>query len=170
MGLAAALLLPAVLLGACSAAGGDGCRDTADQLESLAAQPLLDAAPAGAVAPANYRGVGATTGCDDDSPGRPWLHADHLYAYPGKPDDVVAHYTRIAAAAGWRLEADPAPGAPPAGVEGACWARTAQGRHLLLSVDFRTAGFSPAPEVGTGIAYVVSVGTQPDGSTDTCWH
>ncbi|MFJ9822000.1 hypothetical protein ACIRU3_43555 [Streptomyces sp. NPDC101151] len=169
VGLAAALLLPAAFLGACSAVGG-GCDGTSAELKRLAAQPLLGWAPSGASAPANYRGLGVTTGCDDDSSGQPWLHADRLYAYPGKPDAVIAHYTKTADAAGWHPERDPDPDAPPATVEGACWTRTTQGRRLLLTVDFRTDGFSPAPKVGKGIAYEVSVGTESDGGSATCWH
>ncbi|MET7733707.1 hypothetical protein ABZT02_20380 [Streptomyces sp. NPDC005402] len=169
--LAAALLLPTALLSACSALGGDdGCHDTAAELKRLAKQPLLESAPAQASAPANYRGVGVTTGCDDVSSGAPWLHADRLYVFPGRPDDVITYYTRTAAAAGWKFEGDPAPEAPPAAVEGACWTGTEQGRHLLLNVDLRPGGFSPEPEVGTGLAYSVSVGTERDGGKETCWH
>ena len=168
--LAASLLLPAAFLGACSAAAGDGCSDTAAELKQLATQPLLGTAPADATAPADYRGVNVTTGCDDDSSGKPWLHADRLYAFPGKPGDVIAHYAEAATATGWHRESDPTPGAPPAAVEGACWTRTAQGRHLLFSVDFRTGGFSPEPEAGAGIAYEVSLGTRSDGGTATCWR
>ncbi|MDX2592116.1 hypothetical protein PV343_07560 [Streptomyces sp. WI03-4A] len=174
VGLAAALVLPAAFLGACSVVGGaDGCRGTAGDLKRLATQSVLGSAPAGATAPSNYRGVGVTTGCDDDSSGKPWLHADRLYAFPGKRVDVIAHYTATAAAAGWRPEYDPGPGAPDATVEGACWTRTAKGRHLLLTVDFRTGGYSPAPKVSKGIAYEVSVGTTSDGSGGgeaSCWH
>ncbi|RRR76338.1 hypothetical protein [Streptomyces sp. RP5T] len=172
--LAAILLLSSVFLGACSALGGDGCQDTGAELGRLAEQPLLASVPAGASAPANYRGVGVTTGCDDDSGGAPWLHADRLYVFPGRADDVIGHYARAAAAAGWRLEEDPAPGAPPATVEGACWSRTEQGRHLLFQVDLRPQGFSPEPEpepeVGTALTYAVSVGTERGGGEETCWH
>ncbi|ELP69217.1 hypothetical protein ACKI1I_11250 [Streptomyces turgidiscabies] len=167
--LAAALVLPAALLAGCSALGDDGCHGTAAELRGLAAQPLLGSAPTGAVEPVNYRGTGVTTGCDDDSGGKPWLHADRLYAFPGKPDAVIAHYTETARAEGWHPEADPDPAAPPSGVEGACWTRTDKNRHLLLTVDFRTGGFSPAPEVGTGLAYAVTVGTEGDGGTAACW-
>jgi hypothetical protein len=170
VGLAAALLLPTAFLGACSAIGGESCHDTAAELKRLAAQPLLSAAPAGAAAPANYRGVGVTTGCDDASSGKPWMHADRLYAFPGRPDDVIAHYTKTAAADGWHPEPDPDPGAPPATVEGACWTKTEKSQHLLFSVDFRTEGFSPTPRAGTGLAYAVSVGAEGNGDTATCWH
>ncbi|MDX2545280.1 hypothetical protein ACOT81_12590 [Streptomyces sp. WI04-05B] len=171
VGLAVALLVPAALLTACSALGGDdGCHDTAAELKQLAAQPLLGTAPTGAAEPANYRGTGVTTGCDDDSSGAPWLHADRLYAFPGSRDEVIAYYTKTAAAGGWQPEADPAPGAPPATVEGACWTRTDKSRHLLLSVDFRTDAFSPVPEVGTGLAYAVTVGTEGESGKATCWH
>ena len=171
--LAATLLLPATLLTACSTIatdGGDGCRNTATALKRLAAQPLLDTAPTDASPPANYRGVGVTTGCDDDSAGAPWLHADRLYVSPGTPEDVLTHYSKAAAAAGWTYEQDPAPEAPPATVEGACWTRTEQGRHLLLNLDLRPRGFSPEPAAGTGRAYSVSVGTRKDGGEESCWH
>ncbi|MEU4037764.1 hypothetical protein [Streptomyces collinus] len=172
VGLAAALVVPAAFLGACSAVGGGaGCRGTAAELKYLAAQPVLGSAPAGAAAPANYRGVGVTTGCDDDSSGRR-LHAERLYAFPGGPGDVMAHYTRTASAAGWQPEHDPGPKAPDATIAGACWTRTDKGRHLLLSVDFRTGGYAPAPKTAGGIAYEVSVGTTSDGSGGeaSCWH
>ncbi|MER6468805.1 hypothetical protein [Streptomyces collinus] len=173
VGLAATLVLPAALLGACSVVGGaDGCRGTAAELKRLAAQPVLGSAPAGATAPVNYRGVGVSTGCDGDSSGEPWLHAERLYAFPGERGDVIAHYAATAAAAGWHPEHDPEPEAPDATVEGACWTRTTKGRPLLLTVDFRTGGYSPAPEVTEGIAYEVSVGTASDGSGGeaSCWH
>ncbi|WP_327694457.1 hypothetical protein [Streptomyces sp. NBC_00459] len=171
VGLAGALLLSAALLTACSTlSSDDGCQDTAAEIKGLAAEPLLGSAPTGATEPVNYRGTGVTTGCDDDSSGKPWLHADRLYAFPGKPDAVIAHYTKAAGADGWRPEADPDPAAPPPTVEGACWTKTDKNRHLLLSVDFRTAGFSPAPEVGTGLAYAVTVGAEGDDGTATCWH
>ncbi|MHB9857894.1 hypothetical protein [Streptomyces sp. YIM S03343] len=175
VGLAATLLLPAAFLGACSVIGGDsGCHGTAAELKRLAAQPLLDAAPARATAPPNYRDLGIATACDDDSPGQPWLHADRLYAFPGEREDVIAHYAKAATAAGWEFERNPAPGALAASVEGACWTRTEKGRHLLLNVDFRLGPYSPAPEVGKGIAYEVSIGSTPDGNNDdneaTCWH
>ncbi|MET8082359.1 hypothetical protein [Streptomyces sp. NPDC005303] len=70
----------------------------------------------------------------------------------------------------WKFEEDPAPGAPPATVEGACRTRTEQGRHLLLNVDLRPRGFSPEPDVGTGLACSASVGTERDGGKETCRH
>ncbi|MFE4963655.1 hypothetical protein [Streptomyces sp. NPDC056660] len=160
--LTAALLLPAAFAGACSAVGEDGCDDTGTELRRLADQPLLSSAPAGTSAPANYRGVGVTTGCDDDSSGAPWLHADRLYVFPGRSDDVIAYYTKAAAAAGWHSEPDPARAAE------ACWTRTERGRHLLLDVDLHPRGFAPEPEAGTGLAYSVSVGTERDGGEETC--
>jgi len=174
VGLAATLLLPAAFLGACSVIGGDsGCHGTEAELKRLAAQPLLDAAPARAAAPANYRDAGVSTACDDDSPGEPWLHADRLYAFPGKPADVIAYYSRTAAAAGWQVEHNPTPGASSAAVAGACWSKTEKDRRLLLNVDFNTGGWSPAPKVDKGIAYAVSVGSTADGGAGdeaTCWQ
>jgi hypothetical protein len=171
---AATLPLLSALLSACSVVGGDGCHGTETELGRLAAQPPLSAAPARATEPANYRGVGVTTGCEDDSTGAPWLHAERLYAVPGRPGAVIAHYTKTVAAAGWHWEKDPDAGAPPATVEGACWTRTERGRHLLLSVDFRTEGFSPQPKpdpgAGTSLVYAVSVGTERDGGAATCWQ
>ncbi|WP_330460101.1 hypothetical protein OIB37_26475 [Streptomyces sp. NBC_00820] len=174
LGLAVSLLLPTAFLGACSVLGGEGCHGTDPELKRLAAQPLFDAAPARATAPANYRGVGVTTGCDDDSSGKPWLRADRVYTFAGERGDVIAHYAKVARAQGWAFEHDPSPDASSATVEGACWTRTEKGRHLLLNVDFRPDGASPAPEAGSGILYWVSVGTTPDGSDVdgevTCWH
>ncbi|MEH0547985.1 hypothetical protein QA802_34450 [Streptomyces sp. B21-105] len=68
--------------------------------------------------------------------------------------------------AGWRLLVPSYRACP----NGACWTRTEQGWHLLLDVDLRPKGFSPEPEVGTGLAYSVSVGTERDGGKETCWH
>ncbi|MER5524364.1 hypothetical protein ABT075_07075 [Streptomyces sp. NPDC002677] len=86
----------------------------------------------------------------------------------------MAHYSKEATAAGWQFEHNPSPDAAPDTMEGACWTRTEKGRHLLLNVDNRIEAYSPAPEVGTGIAYEVSIGTTSDGSNDdgeaTCWH
>ncbi|SEF17442.1 hypothetical protein [Streptomyces sp. Ag109_O5-10] len=175
LGLAATLLLPtAFFLGACSVIGGETCDGTKDELKRLAAQPLLDAAPARATAPSNYRGVAITTGCDDGSSGQPWLHADRLYAYPGTIEEVIKHYSEEAKAAGWQFEHDPSPDAAPVAVEGACWTRTEKDRHLLLNVDTRVEAYSPRPEADGGIAYEVSIGTTRDGNNDdneaTCWH
>lgn len=170
---AVVLSLSTVSLGACSAVYGGTCEGTAAELKRLSAQSLLASAPAGAEAPANYRGVGVTTGCDDDSSGEPWLHADRVYVFPDRPDVVLAHYSKAATAAGWHHEPDPDPEAPPATSEGACWTKTSQGRHLLLGVNFGIAGsYSPEPEAGTGIVYEVSVGTTPDGGADgtACWE
>ena len=161
--LTAALLLSVALLGACAALGrGDGCRGAASELRRLAEQPVLGVAPARASVPANYRGVGVTTGCDDDSGGAPWLHAERLYAFPGRPEDVISFYTGAAASAGWKLEEDSAT------VDGVCWTRIEQGRHLVLDVELRPGGFSPEPEVGAGIAYSVSVGSERDGGVEGC--
>ncbi|WP_243659489.1 hypothetical protein [Streptomyces sp. BK205] len=103
-----------------------------------------------------------TTGCDDDSGGAPWLHADRLYAFPGRPEDVISFYTGAAASAGWKLEEDSAT------LDGVCWTRIEQDRHLVLDVELRPGGFSPEPEVGTGIAYTVSVGSERDGGAEGC--
>ncbi|WP_244373705.1 hypothetical protein [Streptomyces griseorubiginosus] len=115
-----------------------------------------------------------TTGCDDESAGAPWLHADRLYTFPGDPGDVITHYADAAAAADWHRERDPAAGAPPATVEGACWTTTEKDRHLLLTIDLHPRGFSPEPETaagtGQGVVYAVSIGTERDGGGDTCWH
>ncbi|AYC39579.1 hypothetical protein DWG14_03819 [Streptomyces griseorubiginosus] len=162
--LIAALLLPIAFLGACAAlGGGDDCRGAASELRRLAEQPVLGVAPARASAPANYRGVGVTTGCDDDSGGAPWLHAERLYAFPGRPEDVISFYTGAAASAGWELEEDSS-----ATLDGVCWTRIEQGRHLVLDVELRPGGFSPEPEVGAGIAYSVSVGSERDGGVEGC--
>jgi hypothetical protein len=169
LALAAALLLPPAFLSACSAMGdGDGCRGTGAELERLAAEPLLTAAPAEAAAPANYRGVGVTTGCDDDSGGSPWLHADRLYTFPGSPEQIIAHYAKTASMAGWHREKDRDPEAASATAEGACWTKADKNRHLLLSIDFHTDAFSPEPDAGRGLVYAITVGTETEDSTPTC--
>lgn len=168
----ATLVLPAALLGGgCPLTHGGSCDGTGAAREDLAAQPVLSAAPDGAWEPANYRGAAVSTGCDDDSPGKAWLHADRVYAFTGTRQAVIEHYARTAAVQGWRDEPDPAPGGAPAAEEGACWTRTAHGRHLVLTVDFRLGGWSPAPDVGPGLAYEVSVGANADGSAEDagCW-
>lgn len=175
LGTAAALLLPAAFLGACSAlGGGDGCHGTGAELERLAAEPVLTAAPGDATAPANYRGVGVTTGCDDDSSGEPWLHADRLYAFPGSPEQVIDHYAKTASAAGWHLETDPGPETASDTAARTCWTRKEKNRHLLLSIDFDTDAFSPEPEpepgpdAGKGLFYVITVGTETEGGASDC--
>ncbi|WP_328917518.1 MULTISPECIES: hypothetical protein [unclassified Streptomyces] len=167
--LAAVVVLPSVTgLSACSLIG-DSCHGTTAAKAQLAAQPILSAAPHGAAEPANYHGEGTTTGCDDDSPGKAWLHADRVYAYTGTPGDVIGYYEKTAPAAGWQRE-DPGPGALPAEVQGVCWTRAVKGRHLLLSVDFRVSGYTPPPAIGTGLAYEVSVGSNKDGTPARCWR
>ncbi|MFJ3757728.1 hypothetical protein [Streptomyces sp. NPDC090080] len=157
--LAGALLLPAALLVGCSSASGASCAGSAAVREDLAAQPVLSAAPAGASDPANYRGKAASSGCDDDSSGPAWVHADRVYAFTGTRQAVIEHYTRTAAAEGWQSEPGP-------GTEGSCWTRASHGRHLLLAVDFRLGGWTPAPDPGSGLVYEVSVGSNADGSAD----
>lgn len=96
--LAAVVVLPSVTgLSACSLIG-DSCHGTTAAKAQLAAQPILSAAPHGAAEPANYHGEGTTTGCDDDSPGKAWLHADRVYAYTGTPGDVIGYYEKTAPA------------------------------------------------------------------------
>ena len=177
LGTAAALLLPAAFLGACSAlGGGDGCHGTGAELERLAAESVFTAAPAHSAAPANYEGVGVTTGCDDDSSGEPWLHADRVYAFPGRPEQVVAHYARTASAAGWHRVTDPGPETAPGTAARTCWTRTEKSRHLLLSIDFHTDAFSPEPEsgldpepeAGNGLIYAITVGTEAGGGASDC--
>ncbi|MFG3044340.1 hypothetical protein ACGFZR_05345 [Streptomyces sp. NPDC048241] len=156
--LAAALVLPATLLSGCSLVqGGGSCDGSGAARKNLAAQPVLSSPPDGATDPANYRGVGVSTGCDDDSPGPAWLHADRVYAFTGTRRAVVDHYARVAAAQGWRRD-------PVSRADATCWTRTADGRHLVLAVDFQLDAWSPAPDPGKGIGYEVTVGSNADGS------
>lgn len=155
--LAVAVVLPAALLGGCSLTdSGGSCDGSGAARKDLAAQKVLSSPPDGATAPANYRGVGVSTGCDDDSPGPAWLHADRVYTFPGDRRAVVDHYTRIAAAQGWHTGPAPQAGA-------ACWTRTDDGRYLVLDVDFHLDAWSPVPDPGKGIAYEVTVGSNADG-------
>ncbi|MGV9319035.1 hypothetical protein [Streptomyces sp. NPDC003660] len=155
--LAAALVLPATLLSGCSLVqGGASCEGSVAAREALAAEPVLSSPPGGATDPANYRGVGVSTGCDDDSPGPAWVHADRLYTFPGSRRAVVDHYARVAAAGGWRRDT-------ASRADAACWTRTADDRHLVLAVDFQLGGWTPAPELGNGIGYEVTVGSNADG-------
>ncbi|RZU36464.1 hypothetical protein EV284_3957 [Streptomyces sp. BK022] len=153
----AALLLPAALLTGCSLAdSGARCDGSGAAREDLAAQKVLSSPPAGATDPANYRGAGVSTGCDDDSPGPAWLHAGRVYAFPGTRQAVIDHYTRTAAAQGWTSGPTPHAGA-------ACWTRIDDGRHLVLDVDFQLDTWSPVPDPGKGIGYEVMVGSDADG-------
>ncbi|MFF7969635.1 hypothetical protein ACFZC3_30340 [Streptomyces sp. NPDC007903] len=156
--LPATLLLPAALLSGCSLVdSGGSCDGSGAARKDLAAQQVLSSPPDGAVDPANYRGAGVSTGCDDDSAGPAWLHAGRVYAFPGTRQAVVDHYTRTAAAQGWHSEPAPHAGA-------ACWTRTDGGRHLVLDVDFQLDSWSPVPDPGKGIGYEVTVGSNADGS------
>ncbi|MFE2581422.1 hypothetical protein [Streptomyces sp. NPDC059378] len=86
---------------------------------------------------------------------------------------MIACYTEKAASAGWRPAPDPDPWTSPATGADVCWTKTEQGRHVVLNVDFRTEAYSPAPEVGNGIAYEVSFGSTADGgggSEAACWQ
>ncbi|MFI8348785.1 hypothetical protein [Streptomyces sp. NPDC085596] len=158
--LAAALVLPAALLSGCSLVQGAGsCDGSGAAREDLAAQPVLSSPPDGASAPANYQGAGISTGCDDDSAGPAWLHADRVYAFTGTRRAVVDHYARIAAAQGWRRDT-------ASRADAACWTRTADGRRLVLAVDFQLGGWTPAPDPGKGIGYEVTVGSDADGSAE----
>lgn len=155
--LPATLLLPAALLTGCSLVdSGGSCDGSGAARKDLAAQKVLSSAPAGASDPANYRGAGVSTGCDDDSPGPAWLHAGRVYAFPGTRQAVIDHYTRIAAAQGWHTGPAPQAGA-------ACWTRTDDRRYLVLDVDFHLDAWSPVPDPGKGIAYEVTVGSNADG-------
>ncbi|MER8033018.1 hypothetical protein ABTZ78_29100 [Streptomyces bauhiniae] len=156
--LPATLLLPAALLTGCSLVNSGASCDGSDAArKDLAAQRVLSSPPAGAADPANYRGAGVSTGCDDDSAGPAWLHADRVYAFPGTRQAVIDHYTRTAAAQGWHTGPAPHTGA-------ACWTRTDDGRHLVLNVDFQLDAWSPAPAPGRGLAYEVTVGSNADGA------
>ncbi|MFF8648136.1 hypothetical protein ACF06D_07760 [Streptomyces griseoluteus] len=156
--LPAALLFPAALLTGCSLVDSGGTCDGAGAARNdLAAQKVLSSPPAGAADPANYRGAGVSTGCEDDSPGPAWLHAGRVYAFPGTRQAVIDHYARTAAAQGWQRGP-----APQAGV--ACWTRTDDGRHLVLDVGFQLDTWSPVPDPGKGIGYEVTVGSNADGS------
>ncbi|MFJ8731537.1 hypothetical protein [Streptomyces bauhiniae] len=156
--LPAVLLLPAALLSGCSLVdSGGSCDGSGGARKDLAAEKVLSSPPDGAVDPANYRGAGVSTGCDDDSAGPAWLHAGRVYAFPGTRQAVIAHYTRTAAAQGWHSGPAPQAGA-------ACWTRTDDGRHLVLDVDFQLDSWSPTPDPGKGIGYEVTVGSNADGS------
>ncbi|MFJ4005827.1 hypothetical protein ACIPWL_20590 [Streptomyces sp. NPDC090023] len=156
--LAATLVLPATLLSGCSLVdSGRSCDGSGAPRKDLAAQKVLSSPPDGATDPLNYRGVGVSTGCDDDSPGPAWLHADRVYAFPGTRRAVVDHYARVAAAQGWRRD-------PASRADATCWTRIADGRHLVLAVDFQLDAWSPAPDPGKGIGYEVTVGSNADGS------
>ncbi|MFG2816922.1 hypothetical protein [Streptomyces sp. NPDC048410] len=158
--LAAVLVLPAALLSGCSLVHSGGSCDGSDAVrKDLAAQPVLSSPPDGATDPVNYRGEGVSTGCDNDSPGPAWVHADRVYTFTGTRQAVVDHYARTVAAQGWRRETD-------SRADAACWTRTADGRHLLLAVDFQLGAWTPAPDPGNGIGYEVTVGSNADGSDD----
>ncbi|MFE0350774.1 hypothetical protein [Streptomyces griseoluteus] len=156
--LPAALLLPAAVLTGCSLVdSGGSCDGSGAARKDLAAQKVLSSPPAGAADPANYRGAGVSTGCDDDSAGPVWLHAGRVYAFPGTRQAVIDHYARTAAAQGWLRGPAPQAGA-------ACWTRTDDGRHLVLDVDFQLDSWSPVPDPGKGPGYEVTVGSNADGS------
>ncbi|MFF9375843.1 hypothetical protein ACF1BB_14985 [Streptomyces griseoluteus] len=156
--LPAALLQAAALLTGCSLVdGGASCEGSGAARKDLAAQKMLSSPPAGAADPANYRGAGVSTGCDDGSAGPAWLYAARVYAFPGTRQAVIDHYIRTAAAEGWQRGPAPQAGA-------ACWTRTDDGRHLVLDVGFQLDSWSPLPDPGKGIGYEVTVGSNADGS------
>ncbi|MFJ9905825.1 hypothetical protein ACIRVK_23520 [Streptomyces sp. NPDC101152] len=72
-----------------------------------------------------------------------------------------------------KAEEDPDPAAPPTTVEGACWTKIEQGRHLLLDVDLPPRASRPSPRlarasptryrsVPSGTAARKPVGTDPE--------
>ncbi|MEV7557539.1 hypothetical protein [Streptomyces sp. NPDC089795] len=173
-GRTAALLLSAVIV----AGGLSGCslltpfktcEGTEARMKELESLPLLASPPPGASAPRTFDGDYAE--CADDS-GDAWLSAGRTYTYPGTRQEVLDHYRKAAEADGWR-ESEQKFGRSPWDV---CFTKGEDGRSKVLDVSFPPAHFITdfyGPEAGaefaTGSGFDITVGSEADGATTSCW-
>lgn len=128
--------------------------------------PRREAAPG--LAPAGYTEV--ESACDDDSSGDAWLSAERLYSSKQSKAEILEHYTKAAAADGWKLEEDTSPRRAPADVAGLCFSKGGDGNAMMLTVTFPTGDkYRPAPDFGAGTGVGILVGAEIDGSPTPCW-
>ncbi|MCX4962828.1 hypothetical protein [Streptomyces virginiae] len=172
---AAALLLSAVLV----AGGLSGCsfltpfktcEGTEARMKELESLPLLASPPPGASAPRTFDG--AFSECADDS-GDAWLSAGRTYVYPGTRQEVLDHYRKAAEADGWRFEPEPMPGQERFG---SCFTKGEDGQAKVFALSFPPAHFltefygpEAAAEFATGSGFEITVGSEADGATTSCW-
>uniref|UniRef100_A0AAU2JWK4 Lipoprotein n=1 Tax=Streptomyces sp. NBC_00049 TaxID=2903617 RepID=A0AAU2JWK4_9ACTN len=147
------------------------CDDTEGRLRELAALPLLASPPPGAKAPAGEAATYAE--CAEDS-GDAWLSAGRLYAYPGTPQEVVAHYRAAAVAGGWQVRTPRSPYADPelevcftGGEEGHAWLVTVIWTSRRELIEFY--GQSLGPEFSTDLVFRIEAGAESDGARTSCW-
>ncbi|MGW7328006.1 hypothetical protein ACWGIU_05200 [Streptomyces sp. NPDC054840] len=174
-GRAAALLLSAVI-----AAGGlsgcsflspfKTCEGTGARMKELESLPLLSSPPPGASAPRTFDG--AFSECADDS-GDAWLSAGRTYVYPGTRQEVLDHYRKAAEADGWRFEPGPVRGQD---ASGSCFTKGGGGQAKVFALSFPPVRFltefygaEAAAEFASGAGFEISVGSEADGATTSCW-
>ncbi|PWK65442.1 hypothetical protein BCL76_11247 [Streptomyces sp. CG 926] len=174
-GRAAALLLSAVLV----AGGLSGCslltpfktcEGTEARMKELESLPLLTSPPPGASAPRTFDGNYAE--CADDS-GDAWLSAGRTYVYPGTRQEVLDHYRKAAEADGWRFVPDPT---SRQDTRESCFTKGEDGQAKMLTLAFPPAHFvtefygpEAAAEFATGAGFEITVGSEADGATTSCW-
>ncbi|WP_329101784.1 hypothetical protein [Streptomyces sp. NBC_01439] len=171
----AALLLSAALvaggLSGCSFLSPfKTCEGTGARMKELESLPLLASPPPGATSPRTFDGVSSE--CADDS-GDAWLSAGRTYVYPGTRQEVLDHYRRAAEADGWRFVPAPMSGQDAGG---ACFTKGGDGRAQVLTLDFPPVRFvtefygpEAAAEFASGSGFEISVGSEADGATTSCW-
>ncbi|WP_051806678.1 hypothetical protein [Streptomyces sp. NRRL F-2664] len=147
------------------------CRGTEAAVAELDRLPVLELHPPGAVA---VGGPWAGARCVDDTGGA-WLTADRLYAYGGTREDVLDHYRRAAAAAGWRPVGDLDTG-PDGRIAVFCF-ENPDGPSITLAFDSPTRlrevhGTEPHPAARLGVDartwFAWSAEAAPDGSRMNC--
>ncbi|MFI6002079.1 hypothetical protein ACIA98_17005 [Streptomyces sp. NPDC051366] len=145
------------------------CEGSEPRLKELSALTILDAKPPQATPPPDYADV--ETDCSDgSSSGDAWLHAGRIYSFPGSKTEVLAYYTKAAAADGWKLEENTSARQAPVDVEGLCFSKGDDGKAMHLSIEFRIMAMKPGPDFGTGTGFTVSVGAEVDGTKTPCWE
>ncbi|MCX5149632.1 hypothetical protein OHB36_23115 [Streptomyces sp. NBC_00320] len=144
------------------------CEGSEPRLKEMASLAILDAKPPQASPPAGYTEV--ESACDDDGSGDAWLSAERLYSSKQSKAEILEHYTKAAAADGWKLEEDTSPRRAPADVAGLCFSKGGDGNAMMLAVSFPTGDkYRPAPDFGAGTGVGILVGAEIDGSPTPCW-
>lgn len=93
--------------------------------------------------------------------------------YPGTRQEVLDHYRKAAEADGWRFEPEPMPGQERFG---SCFTKGEDGQAKVFALSFPPAHFltefygpEAAAEFATGSGFEITVGSEADGATTSCW-
>ncbi|MEU8538829.1 hypothetical protein AB0C52_02340 [Streptomyces sp. NPDC048717] len=170
----ATALLTGGLTGCDALASLDVCGGTADRVKAMRSDPILQAAPEGAITP---KGLGEVeAGCSEDS-GAGWLYAERVYAHPGSREKVLDFYRTAADKDGWLLRrgAEQGHGTGRA-EEGLCFTRGEDGDTLTLSVHFTDArqlkenyDYVAGPEFDSGAGFEISINSELNGADSGCF-